>query len=405
MTAQDQQDTHFMARAFYLARKGLYTTKPNPRVGCVLVKDGRIIGEGWHQYAGQAHAELEAINNATEDTKGSTAYVTLEPCSHYGKTPPCCEALIKAGINRVVAAMQDPNPLVSGNGFKLLEQAGIAVTTGVLEPDARELNRGFIKRMTEGRPFIRSKLAMSLDGRTAMASGESQWITSQESRADVQKLRAESSAILTGINTVLKDDPSLTARVGQEVVQPIRVVLDSNLQMPVDAKMAKLSGRTIVLTCCPKQVEPFVLSLSKYERNNINNVSAGSFDYAQESPVEARTTKYNQLLQSGFEVYELPANNGRIDLPSVITFLVQQQINEVLVEAGAVLNGALLQANLINEWIIYMAPKILGDQGRGLFHLPGLVKLADCNEMKFRDTQRIGSDLKIMLLNSQLKPC
>ncbi|CAG7856001.1 partial diaminohydroxyphosphoribosylaminopyrimidine deaminase / 5-amino-6-(5-phosphoribosylamino)uracil reductase, partial [biofilm metagenome] len=326
-----------MARALVLARKGLYTTDPNPRVGCVLVKDNRIIGEGWHQRAGLAHAEVEAINNATEDTFGATAYVTLEPCSHHGRTPPCCETLVKAGIKRVVAAMQDPNPKVSGQGLAYLKAAGIDVNCGVLEQDARALNLGFIKRMTEGKPFVRSKLAMSLDGRTAMASGESQWITSPEARADVHKLRAVSSAILTAINTVLADDPSLTARLEQDIVQPIRIVLDSSLQMPTNAKMLGLPGRTIILTCKSTSV--------------------------RSEPVEERIQKLQKV---GAEIFQLPEKQGRLDLTEVMKFLDELEINEVLVEAGAVLNGALLTENLVDEWIIYMAPKILGDQGKGL---------------------------------------
>lgn len=356
---QDALDAAYMARALCLARKGLYTTDPNPRVGCVLVKNGNIIGEGWHRKAGDAHAEVDALNNVTENPVGATAYVTLEPCSHHGKTPPCCTALIKAGVTRVVAAMQDPNPLVAGKGFKILEQAGIGVKSGVLEADARELNRGFILRMAQGRPFVRSKLAMSLDGRTAMASGESQWITSPEARSDVQRLRAESSAILTGINTVLKDDPSLTARIDADVNQPIRAVLDSKLQMPPTAKMLTLPGRTLILTCSQDQA------------------------------------KTQTLQNAGAEVYFLPEKHGRVDLNEAIKFLAKQQVNEVLVEAGAILNGALLQAGLVDEWIVYMAPKILGDQGRGLFHLPGLDKLAYCKQMKFKDVKWVGADLKI----------
>ena len=376
MTAQqDQQDAEFMARALYLARQGLYTTDPNPRVGCVLVKDGRIIGEGWHKQAGLPHAEIEALNNIKEDTNGATAYVTLEPCSHHGRTPPCCETLVKAGIKRVVAAMQDPNPKVSGNGFAYLKAAGIEVNCGALEEDARVLNRGFILRMTQNRPFVRSKLAMSLDGRTAMASGESKWITSPEARADVHRLRAESSAILTGINTVLADAPSLTARIDKEVVQPIRVVLDSKLQMPPMAKMLGLPERTIILTCKhPSTVRPEL--------------------------VEGHKEKLQKLQNLGAEVYQLPENQGRLDLIEVMKFLAGQEINEVLVEAGAILNGALLAENLVDEWIIYMAPKILGDQGKGLFHLPNMSRLVDCKEVNFKDTMRIGKDLKLSLIKN-----
>ena len=375
MQTDFKQDAQLMARAIQLARKGLYTADPNPRVGCVLVKDGRIIGEGWHKRAGLAHAEIEALHKATEDIAGATAYVSLEPCSHHGRTPPCCEALVKAGIKRVVAAMQDPNPKVAGNGFTYLKAAGIEVTNGVLEDDARALNRGFIKRMTEGKPFVRSKLAMSLDGRTAMASGESQWITSPDARADVHRLRAESSAILTGINTVLADDPSLTARVEQEVVQPIRVVLDSNLQMPTNAKMLGLTGRTIILTC--KQTTAVRPEL-----------------------VEGQENKLQKLQNMGAEVYQLPEKQGRIDFDEVLTFLAGQEINEVLVEAGAVLNGALLVENLVDEWVIYMAPIILGVQGRGLFHLPGLEKLADRKGVKIKDIWHLGMDIKLRIIKN-----
>jgi diaminohydroxyphosphoribosylaminopyrimidine deaminase/5-amino-6-(5-phosphoribosylamino)uracil reductase len=361
MTVRDEQDALYMAHAIQLAKKGLTTTDPNPRVGCVLVKEGRIIGEGWHKRAGLAHAEVEALNNATEDAKGATAYVTLEPCSHHGRTPPCCETLIKAGIKRVVAAIQDPNPQVSGQGFAHLEAAGVAVSSGVLEEDARALNRGFIMRMTKHRPFVRSKLAMSLDGRTAMASGESQWITSNEARADVHRLRSESSAILTGINTVLADNPALTARIDKEVVQPFRVALDSALKMPANALMASLPGRNLILTCSQNKA------------------------------------KQEALQKAGFEVYGLPEKQGRLDLSEVMAFLAEQGINEVLVEAGAVLNGALLAENLVDEWIIYIAPCILGDQGRGLFTLPGLQKLVDKKQMKFQDIRHVGQDLRLTL--------
>jgi diaminohydroxyphosphoribosylaminopyrimidine deaminase/5-amino-6-(5-phosphoribosylamino)uracil reductase len=355
------QDTLYMARAIQLAKRGRYTTSPNPNVGCVIVKDDRIIAEGWHVRAGQGHAEVEALKQL-DNAQGATAYVTLEPCSHYGKTPPCCDALIRTGVSRVVAAMTDPNPLVAGQGFARLRAAGIEVVYGVLVEDAHALNRGFIKRMTDGLPYVRSKLAMSLDGRTAMASGESQWITSAEARADVQHLRAKSSAILTGIGTVLADNPSLTARVDCEVKQPLRVVLDSQLKMPVTAKMATLEGRSIILTCS-------------------NN-----------------TAKQQRLQQAGFEVYVLPAQNARLNLHEVLKFLAAElQVNDLLVEAGAILNGALLEQNLIDETIIYMASCVLGDQGRGLFHLPTLQTMADKKMLKLRDVRQVGADLKLTL--------
>jgi diaminohydroxyphosphoribosylaminopyrimidine deaminase/5-amino-6-(5-phosphoribosylamino)uracil reductase len=360
MTLLAQQDAVYMARALNLAKKGLYTTHPNPRVGCVLVRDDVIIGEGWHVKAGLGHAEIEALT-IVPDAKGATAYVTLEPCSHHGRTPPCCEALIKAGVTRVVAAMQDPNPQVSGKGLEKLKAAGIDVVCGILEEDALALNRGFVKRMTKNRPFVRSKLAMSLDGRTAMASGESQWITSAEARADVQRLRAESSAILTGINTVLTDDPALTARINMNVVQPVRVVLDSQLKIPITARMASLPGRNLILTCSHDKMKQQILE------------------------------------KSGFEVYRLPDKNGRLDLHEVMIFLAWQQINEVLVEAGSILNGALLAEGLVDEYVIYLAPCILGDQGHGLFNMPGLKQMADKKNLKLRDVRHIGQDLKLTL--------
>lgn len=354
------RDAFFMARAIQLAQNGHFTTKPNPRVGCVLVRDHVVLSEGWHAKAGCAHAEIDALKKI-DDAKGATAYVTLEPCSHYGRTPPCCEALIKAGVARVVVAMQDPNPLVSGGGLEKLEQAGIEVVCGVLREEATRLNRGFIKRMTVNKPWVRSKLAMSLDGRTAMASGESQWISSEQSRSDVHKLRAESCALVTGINTVLADDPLLNSRVDFDVVQPIRVVLDSELKMPVNARLLSAAGRCLILTC------------------------------ADQPEQTAR------LQDAGFEVHRCAEKNGRLDLQAVMTFLATQQINEVLVEAGSILNGALLEEDLMDEVIVYMASSILGDQGRGLFHLPQLTKMSDRKRLKFRDVRQMGPDLKLTL--------
>ncbi len=352
------KDDLYMARALQLARKGCYTTDPNPRVGCVLVKHDKIISEGWHVKAGLGHAEIVALNQLA-NAQGATAYVTLEPCSHYGKTGPCCDALINAGIQRVVIAMQDPNPLVVGQGIKKMQDAGLQVVCGVLQQDAKALNPGFIKRMTTGLPFVRSKLAMSLDGRTAMASGESKWITSAESRANVQKLRAESSVVLTGVNTVLADDPGLNVRLDEDVVQPIRVILDSQLQIPSSAKMLGLSGQTWVLTC----------SRDKQKIVNLEN--------------------------SGCQVFQIKSKECRLDLEAVLVFLGQQQINTVLVEAGATLNGSLLNENLVDEWLVYMAPCILGDQGRGLFHLPAMQKMKDKKQLKMTAVRQIGPDLKL----------
>lgn len=356
-------DAGFMARALELARNGRYTTDPNPRVGCVLVKDGKIIAEGWHYRAGQAHAEVDALAKLAdpEQAKGATAYVTLEPCSHYGRTGPCSDALIAAGIARVVVAMQDPNPLVAGDGLRKLLAAGVEVSCGLLQTDAEALNRGFIKRMTCGLPYVRSKLAMSVDGRTALANGQSQWITSSQSRQDVQLFRAESGAILTGVSTVLADDPSLNARVDFEVKQPVRVVLDSSLRMPLNAKMLQLPGETWVVTCCD--------------------------DPAKRQPLQ----------QAGCQVFQVAANDGRVDLAKAFELLADLQINHVWVEAGASLNGALLETGLVDEWLIYIAPCVLGDQARGLFQFAELQSMADKKNFHIHEFRQVGPDLRLTL--------
>ncbi len=357
----DRIDAEYMARAIALAKKGLYTTDPNPRVGCVLVKNKQMIAEGWHYRAGQNHAEIEALAKIDE-AAGATAYVTLEPCSHQGKTGPCSDALIKAGIKRVVIAMQDPNPLVSGAGIKKLQAAGIEVVCGVLEQDAKALNPGFIKRMQQGLPFIQSKLAMSLDGRTAMASGESKWITSAASRQDVHRLRAQSSAVLTGINTILADDPLLNARVDFDVQQPVRVVLDSQLRIPLTAKiLADKSSPVWIFTC---------------SRNS---------------------QKIQALKDAGVTLFIQSDKLARPDLSVVFKTLAEQQINQVWVEAGATLNGALLDSGLVDEWLVYMAPCVLGDSGRGLFHLPGLENMAERKSLLFKQIRHVGPDLKLTL--------
>ncbi len=366
------QDAVFMARAIQLAKNGWYTTDPNPRVGCVLVKDDQIVSEGWHVEAGQAHAEIDALNKI-ESCEGATAYVTLEPCSHTGKTGPCCDALIAARVERVVVAMQDPNPLVAGRGIKKMQQAGIVVDYGLLQDQAEELNKGFIKRMVMGKPYLRSKIAMSLDGRTAMANGESQWITSAQSRSDVQILRAESSAVLTGINTVLADDPSLNVRISdidgqkQAIKQPVRVVLDSFLNMPVQAKMLSLAGETWIIT-------------------------------GHDDP-----QKIKSLEIAGAKVFQLKQNEqGRLDLNEVMLLLGRMEINSVLVESGAILNGSLLAANLVDQWLIYMAPCVLGDQGRGVFHIPGMQGMSDKMQLDLAELRQIGPDIK-MIFNNEKK--
>lgn len=363
-------DHRFMARAVQLAERGLFTTDPNPRVGCVLVKNGEIVGEGWHQRAGEPHAEinaLQAVGDYVKDgAKGATAYITLEPCCHHGRTPPCSEALIAAGVTRVVVAMEDPNPQVAGQGLAQLQKEGIETRSGVMQAQAEALNPGFIQRMRNGKPYVRGKMAMSLDGRTAMASGESQWITGAEARQDVHRLRARSSAILTGIGTVLADDPSLTTRldeteVEQEILQPMCVVLDSQLQMPVTAKMLSLPGRTLVLT------------------------------------INSAKQKIAALCEAGAEVEVLASSNGRVDLLAVMKCLVHHEINEVMVEAGATLCGAMLQAGLLDELVVYMAPLMLGDEARGLLSLPGLQKMADRVELEIDDVRAVGKDWRIQV--------
>jgi len=356
----NKQDAIYMARALVLAKRGAYTVKPNPQVGCVLVKNNVIIAEGWHVWAGQGHAEVEALKQVNS-ASGATAYVTLEPCSHYGRTAPCAEALIKAGVERVVIAMQDPNPLVVGKGVALLEAAGIDTCCGVLEPEAREINKGFIQRMLNNKPYVVSKLAMSLDGRTAMASGESKWITSAEARHDVQKLRASAGAILTGVDTVLADDPSMNVRLdGVDVAQPIRVILDSSLKTPVTANILRLAGRSLILTCSED------------------------------------SEKIAALKQANAEVFTLAKNwQGRLDLSAVLQFLAEQQVNDVLVEAGSTLNGALMEQGLIDECIVYMAPNLLGASGRGLFDMPHINKMSEKKQLEILDMRKVGVDIRL----------
>jgi diaminohydroxyphosphoribosylaminopyrimidine deaminase/5-amino-6-(5-phosphoribosylamino)uracil reductase len=352
-----------MAQALRLAARGLFTTDPNPRVGCLIVNDGVVAGEGWHVYAGEAHAEINALQQAGERARGATAYVTLEPCCHHGRTAPCSAALIKAGITRVVLAMEDPNPLVAGQGVQALQQAGIEVTVGVMSAQAVALNPGFIKRMQTGLPFVRCKLAMSLDGRTAMANGESQWITAEAARHDVHRLRARASAILSGIETVLADDPSLNVRLADGADdtrrQPVRVVLDSRLRMSPEARLLGLPGDTWILTGI------------------------------------ADAHKTSALSAAGAEVIRLPMAGARLELTSVLQALGEREINEVHVEAGATLCGALLQAGLIDELVIYVAPHLMGDSARGLLTLPGLEKMDQRIRLSISDIRAVGEDWRI----------
>lgn len=363
-------DHALMARALRLAERGLYTCDPNPRVGCVLVRDGEIIGEGWHQRAGQPHAERLALDAAGARARGATAYVTLEPCCHHGRTPPCTDALMESGVARVVAAMDDPNPLVAGNGINALRAAGVEVEVGLLERQARSLNPGFVKRMTAGLPYVRVKLAASLDGRTAMASGESQWISSPAARRDVQLLRARSSAILTGVGTLLADNPSLNVRLageelpgveaGEAVRHPVRVVVDSRLRTPSSARMLSLPGQTLI--ACIEQ------------------------DPSRAAALEA----------AGARIYAGPESAGRVDLESLLRYLAREELNEVLVEAGPTLAGALLQAGLVDELILYLAPHLMGDAGRGLFRLPGLDRMDQRLALQVQDLRMVGPDLRVL---------
>ncbi len=355
-------DFQYMAHALKLAERGLYTTDPNPRVGCVIVRDDKIVGEGWHQYAGQPHAEVHALKAAGNLAHGATAYVTLEPCCHHGLTPPCTDALIRVGIRRVVIAMKDPNVVVSGNGIQALIQAGIKVESGVSESSAEALNPGFISRMCKGRPFVRCKLAMSLDGRTAMASGESRWITSPAARRDVHLLRARSSAIITGINTILADDPLLTVRDVDinEYMQPLRVVVDTRLRIPETAKILAQSGRTIIAT--------------------------GSHD----SEVTRQI-----IQQDNIEILQLPLKGRHVDLTALMEALTIQQVNEVLVEAGSTLSSGMLTAGLIDELIIYMAPHLMGSTAKPLFQLPGLSEMVDRIELNITDMRAVGKEWRI----------
>lgn len=348
-----------MAQALRLAERGLYTATPNPRVGCVIVREGSVVGEGWHERAGEPHAEIHALQQAGDQSRGATVYVTLEPCSHHGRTPPCADALVKAGVARVVVAMQDPNPLVSGAGLKILADAGIQVECGLLEQAASDLNIGFVSRMRRGRPWLRLKVAATLDGKTALSNGVSQWITGPDARRDAHRWRARSCAMLTGIGTVLADDPSFNVRDIETSRQPLKVVVDANLSMPLDAKM--LSGAPLlVATGCD-----------------------------EEDRIQA-------LREAGVEVLVLPALHGQIDLARLMHELGQRGCNEITVEAGKVLNGALLQAGVVDELVFYLAPMLFGDKARGIFGLPDIESMDQRQELDIRDLRMVGQDMRIV---------
>lgn len=361
ITAAD--DARWMAQAIQLAARGRYSTSPNPQVGCVLVKEGRLLGEGWHQRAGEAHAEVSALA-ACGDATGATAYVTLEPCSHYGKTPPCAKTLIQAKVARVVVAMQDPNPLVAGRGIKLLNDAGIAVEVGLQQSEAEALNPGFIKRMQCGLPRVRAKLAMSLDGRTAMASGASKWITGPAARADVQRLRAASCAIVSGVETVLTDNAALTVRPDEAGIdpercrQPLRVIVDSRMRIAPTAALFQSGGKILIVT-------------------------------AHNDP-ERRAV----LETAGAEVLLLASDDGRVNLPALMKELGRRQCNEVMIEAGATLTGALLEQGLLDVMTVYMAPTLLGSNARPLLSLP-LHSMEQQHRLEIEAMRAVGDDWRI----------
>ncbi|MDO8351405.1 MAG: bifunctional diaminohydroxyphosphoribosylaminopyrimidine deaminase/5-amino-6-(5-phosphoribosylamino)uracil reductase RibD [Gallionella sp.] len=352
------EDSKWMAQALRLAELGLYSTSPNPRVGCVLVQDEKLLGSGWHRRAGEVHAEVHALRVAGEAAKGATAYVTLEPCNHQGRTPPCADALIVAGVARVVVAMTDPNPLVSGQGNAKLRAAGIQVECGLMETAARELNAGFVARMTRGTPWVRCKTGMSLDGRTALANGVSQWITGPEARLDVQHWRARSCAVLTGINTVLADDAQLNVREIDTQRQPLRVVLDSQLRISPDARILQGGG-------------VLIYGALHNER------------------------KMALLQDLGVTVVMLPDGYGRVDLKAVLQDLALRGCNEVLVEAGGTLNGSLLREGLVDEMLLYIAPQLLGDAAQGMAQLGKLTRLDQRIQLVWDDVRQVGRDLRI----------
>ncbi len=359
-------DLRYMAQALQQARRGCYTTQPNPRVGCVIVKDGVVVGEGFHARAGGPHAEVVALKQAGHRAYGATAYVTLEPCAHHGRTPPCANELVIAGVKRVVMATLDANPLVAGRGRKILAEAGIETRCGVLEAEARALNAGFLRRISGGLPWVRVKLAASLDGRTAMASGESKWITGPDARRDVQRFRAMSSAVITGIGTVLADDPELTVRPDDwsdwthgEVVPPLRVVLDAGFRTPPTAKLLKAPGATMIVGT----------------QSNLPRMTA--------------------LSDAGADIRLLPGRDGRVDLRALLQLLAEKGANEVLVEAGATVAGAFAEAGLVDEYILYQAPVLMGSSARPLLEWP-LASMRDKRRLAITDLRMVGGDIRIV---------
>ena len=358
-----------MQRAIALAKLGHFTTSPNPRVGCVLVLNGEIVGEGFHQKAGEGHAEVNALKQAGNKVKGATAYVTLEPCSHYGLTPPCAEALIKAQVSHVVAAMVDPNPKVSGRGLKILEAAGISTQYGLLEQDAIALNPGFIHLMTTKKPYVRCKLAASLDGKTAMASGESQWITGNEARTDVQRLRAQSCGVICGADSVIFDNAKMNVRwqsLGElkntypetDVRQPVRIIIDGRNRLTPDLAIFQQPGKILII------------------RHSIEN--------SQDWP---HFVEQVQIPPAG--------NSQHIDLQALLVYLGKQGLNDILIESGAQLSGAFVEQNLVNELVLYQAAKLMGNDGKGLVNMPEITKLSDAKTLDVIDMRMVGKDIRL----------
>jgi diaminohydroxyphosphoribosylaminopyrimidine deaminase/5-amino-6-(5-phosphoribosylamino)uracil reductase len=353
------EDQRHMARALELAERGLYTTTPNPRVGCVIVRESMVVGEGWHEKAGAPHAEVNALAQAGQRSRGATAYVSLEPCAHQGRTGPCSKALVEAGVGRVVAALQDPNPQVGGKGLEELRRAGIRADTGLMENEARELNIGFVSRMTRARPWVRMKIAASLDGRTALSNGKSQWITGEAARRDGHHWRARACAVLTGGGTVHEDDPQLTVREVATTRQPLRVVVDSKLETPPSARILA-GGGTLV--------------------------AAAREDKAKISALKAK----------GAEVVVMPNSAGKVELSDLFRELARREMNEVHVEAGHRLNGSLVREGFVDELLLYLAPGILGDKARGMFELPNLADLAGRRTLKIHDLRMVGEDVRVL---------
>ncbi len=351
-------DHKYMTRALRLAEQGLYTTMPNPRVGCVIVKNRQILGEGAHLKAGEPHAEIHALRQAGEAAKDATLYVTLEPCSHTGRTPPCAEALVKAGVAKVVVAMQDPNPQVAGSGLALLKSNDIEVACGLMEAQARELNQGFISRMTRQVPFVRSKIAASLDGKTALNNGASQWITSESARLDVQHWRARSCAILTGAGTVLADNPSMTVRDIKMNRQPLKIIVDSQLSISPDAKILQNGNALIAFAA-------------------------------------THSAKEAELLATGAELLCIPNTDGKVCLKTLLRHLASREINEVLCEGGEGLNGALMSQGLIDELLIYYAPKLMGSTAKNMFAMPEFTHMNQAIALDILDIRKVGVDIRL----------